>query len=95
MYKKQIPVDDLRLGMYVIELDRAWLGTPFDFQGFPVTSEDQIDALKAHCRSVYVDPERQHRALQRPAAISVTPLPPLPKLARPPLRQTTREGHTS
>src|SRR5512145_1441246 len=46
--------------MYVVELDRAWLGTPFDFQGFPVTTEDQIDALRAHCASVYIDPEREH-----------------------------------
>ena len=60
MNKRQIAVQDLRLGMYVVELDRAWLGTPFDFQGFPVTTEDQIDALRAHCASVYIDPERQH-----------------------------------
>ena len=47
MYKRQIPVEDLRLGMYVVELDRAWLGTPFDFQGFPLTTEDQIDQCKS------------------------------------------------
>ena len=58
MNKKQIPVDELRLGMYVTELDRPWLGTPFPFQGFPVTSTDQIAALKQHCKTVFVDPER-------------------------------------
>ena len=49
MNKKRIPVDELRGGMYVTELDRPWLGTPFPFQGFPITSADQIAALKQHC----------------------------------------------
>jgi HD-GYP domain-containing protein (c-di-GMP phosphodiesterase class II) len=57
--KKQVAVDDLELGMYVIELDRSWLGTPFDFQGFPLTSEEQIESLKVYCRTVYVDPDRE------------------------------------
>jgi len=59
MNKKQIRVEDLRLGMYVVELDRSWLGTPFDFQGFPLTSEEQIQSIKAYCKSVFVDPERE------------------------------------
>ena len=59
MNKKQVAVDDLRIGMYVVELDRSWLGTPFDFQGFPLTSEEQIQSLKVYCRSVFVDPERE------------------------------------
>ena len=59
MLKKAIPVSDLKLGMYVIELDRPWLGTPFDFQGFPLTSEEQIDQLRQYCAIVYIDPERE------------------------------------
>ena len=58
MNKKQIPVGELRLGMYVTELDRPWLGTPFPFQGFPITSADQIAALKQHCKTVFIDLER-------------------------------------
>jgi HD-GYP domain-containing protein (c-di-GMP phosphodiesterase class II) len=58
MYKREISVTDLRLGMYVVELDRPWLGTPFDFQGFPLTHENQIDQLKQYCKIVYVDPQR-------------------------------------
>ena len=58
MNKREIAVSDLRLGMYVVELDRPWLGTPFDFQGFPLTHENQIDQLKQYCQVVYVDPER-------------------------------------
>ena len=59
MEKKQIPVEDLRFGMYVLELDRPWLGTPFLFQGFPIASDEQIEELRKHCRTVYIDPERQ------------------------------------
>ena len=59
MDKKQIPVEKLRPGMYVAELDRPWLGTPFKFQGFPITSPDQIDELKQHCKTVFIDLERE------------------------------------
>jgi cyclic di-GMP phosphodiesterase len=59
MHKRQLSVHDLELGMYVVELDRPWLGTPFDFQGFPLTAQDQIDQLKAYCKFVYVDVERE------------------------------------
>jgi HD-GYP domain-containing protein (c-di-GMP phosphodiesterase class II) len=45
--------------MYVIELDRPWLGTPFDFQGFPLTSPAQIEQLKQYCKIVYIDPDRE------------------------------------
>jgi HD-GYP domain-containing protein (c-di-GMP phosphodiesterase class II) len=59
MFKKLVPVSDLQLGMYVIELDRPWLGTPFDFQGFPLTSPEQIQQLRQYCKVVYIDPERE------------------------------------
>lgn len=57
-YKVQIPIEELRLGMYVVELDRPWIGTKFAFQGFPLESDDQIEQLRSYCKSVYVDPER-------------------------------------
>src|SRR6185436_15212003 len=56
---KKLPVANLRVGMYVVELDRPWLGTPFDFQGFPLTGQEQIDQLKAYCKFVYIDVERE------------------------------------
>lgn len=46
---------DLKLGMYVAELDRPWLGTPFWFQGFLIEDDHQIADLQACCRSVRVD----------------------------------------
>ena len=59
MYKKEVSVDDLRVGMWVVELDRPWLGTPFDFQGFPVISQEEIELLRKYCKVVYIDPERE------------------------------------
>ncbi len=58
MNKKQIPVEELKLGMYVSELDRPWLTAPFVFQGFPITSVHQIDELKQYCKTVFIDVDR-------------------------------------
>src|SRR5580658_1476165 len=59
MDKKEIPVEELNIGMYVVELDRPWLGTPFVFQGFPITSERLIEEVKKRCKTVFIDVERQ------------------------------------
>jgi putative nucleotidyltransferase with HDIG domain len=53
--RKRIDVHSLRLGMYVAELDRPWLGTPFLFQGFEIRSQEEIDELRRYCKSVYID----------------------------------------
>lgn len=49
-----VDVNELEVGMYVVELDRPWLETPFLFQGFYIRNHDEIDELKAHCKQVYV-----------------------------------------
>ena len=46
------PVSELRFGMYIAELDRPWTETPFRFQGFVLTTEQQLEALKKYCKSV-------------------------------------------
>jgi len=61
MSKKEVRVDQLKLGMYVLELDRPWLGTPFAFQGFPLTAQHQIDEIAKYCKSVFIDVERSTR----------------------------------
>lgn len=52
--QRRIGVDQLKIGMYVVELDRPWLGSPFLFQGFPITSTAELDRLRSCCRYVYV-----------------------------------------
>jgi HD-GYP domain-containing protein (c-di-GMP phosphodiesterase class II) len=56
--KKRIPVSELRFGMYIAELDRPWTDTPFVFQGFVLSNEQQLEALRKYCHSVIVDVER-------------------------------------
>ena len=41
--------------MYVSELDRPWLETPFILQGFTITSLEEIDTIAEHCEFVYVE----------------------------------------
>ncbi len=53
--KLAVAVDDLRVGMFVSSLDRAWLETPFLLQGFSIKGEEDIELLKNHCTYVYID----------------------------------------
>src|SRR5690242_15686783 len=53
-----VSTDDLRLGMFVADLDRPWLGTPFLLQGFLIESQDDMDKLRRYCEFVHVDRSR-------------------------------------
>lgn len=53
--KIKVDVRDLQLGMYVAELDRPWLETPFLLQGFELRDNREIEELKKRCQYVYVD----------------------------------------
>ncbi|MFQ5633702.1 MAG: HD-GYP domain-containing protein [Gammaproteobacteria bacterium] len=55
-----VPVqcEQLEPGMYVAELDRSWLHTPFEARGFLITQISQIEALQRCCEYVYIDPKR-------------------------------------
>ncbi len=52
--------------MYIAELDRPWTDTPFMFQGFMLSTPQQLDALKKYCATVIVDLERS-AAIEAPA----------------------------
>lgn len=56
--KRKMEVEGLCVGMYVSELDRPWLDTPFLFQGFVIRSKNEIDELQEHCQFVYIDLEQ-------------------------------------
>lgn len=51
----QIPVTGLKIGMYVAELDRPWLETPFILQGFPIRTLEDIEEIAKHCEWVIVE----------------------------------------
>ena len=56
--KEIVAAPDLRIGMFVAELDRPWLESPFLMQGFVVEDEETLAQLRGLCRFVYVDPTR-------------------------------------
>ena len=53
--KLKLNAVDLRPGMYVCELDRPWLETPFMLQGFELKNDADIQAVRQHCEWVYID----------------------------------------
>ena len=52
---KKTTVSQLDIGMFVCELDRPWLGTPFLLEGVLIENDDQIRQMKGLCEFVYVD----------------------------------------
>ena len=44
--------------MYVAQLDRSWLETPFIERGFVVDENEHVGLLRKFCKHVYVDVER-------------------------------------
>ncbi len=56
--KRQISVDNLKFGVYIQALDRPWTETQFMYQGFVLTTQVQLDALKKYCKYVYIDTEK-------------------------------------
>lgn len=49
---------DLSIGMFVDELDRPWLESPFLLQGFLIENEAMLGQVQRECRFVYVDRSR-------------------------------------
>lgn len=66
--KLYIPVSQLTLGMYIVELDRSWLDTPFMFQGFELQNQAQLRAVKNICDYVYIDTTKSKRREFQPIA---------------------------
>ena len=53
--KVRVECSELELGMFVCELDRPWLDSPFLIQGFYINEPDELDQLRDVCDYVYVD----------------------------------------
>ena len=68
----KIYTTDLKVGMFVADLDRPWVDTPFLLQGFLVENQEQILALRTHCEYVIVDRARSTGdQFEAPAATAV------------------------
>lgn len=44
--------------MFVADLDRPWMDTPFLLQGFMLDTADQVQQVQAHCQWAMIDPMR-------------------------------------
>lgn len=70
--EQRMDVDDLRLGMFVCRLDRPWEETPYLLQGVGLSSTEDLEAIRALCRHVYIDRRRQVVITPRPALTRTT-----------------------
>lgn len=57
-HRFQVSVDALQAGLYVAELDRPWLDTPFLLPGFLIDSEAELQTMRRTCSFAYVDLDR-------------------------------------
>ena len=57
-HKVSLPALDLQLGMFVSDIDRPWIDTPFLMQGFLIEDESQIATLQHFCQTVTIDRSR-------------------------------------
>ncbi|HLD13135.1 MAG TPA: HD-GYP domain-containing protein [Burkholderiales bacterium] len=70
--RKKIDVQDVQIGMYVVDLDRPWRETRFMFQGFEVRSQEDLDQLKHTCQYVYILTDYNPLAPPKPATKNPT-----------------------
>lgn len=70
-----VKVEDLQPGMYITRLDRPWLDSPFLFQGFTLTDQDQIREVQQVCEFVYVESARCAPEVVLPRASASRPPP--------------------
>lgn len=50
--------EDLKLGMYISELDKPWIESPFLFQGFLLKDTENLQQVLSTCKYVYIDTEK-------------------------------------
>ncbi|MFK5948330.1 MAG: HD-GYP domain-containing protein [Methylococcales bacterium] len=45
-------------GMFISRLDRPWIDTPFWLQGFFLRTNEELEAIRKYCNSIYIDISR-------------------------------------
>ncbi|TKB81373.1 MAG: DUF3391 domain-containing protein [Nitrospira sp.] len=81
MAHRTIPLSDLKVGMYLIGVDRSWLHTPFLRHKFEISTQSEIDTLRASgIAEVTIDTERGLDLV----VPEVKPADPAPALENPP-----------
>ena len=77
----KVPAMSLEPGMFIAELDRPWLETPFALQGFVVRDTNEILYVSDYVDHVYVDAEYRGRPLSLALATAPTAPDPRKRLA--------------
>ncbi|MFO1390562.1 HD-GYP domain-containing protein [Cellvibrio sp.] len=80
----KLHISQLKLGMYVSELDISWLETHFEVQGILISSQKDIDAIANYAVFVWVDP------LKAAPLVKQSLLGIEPKGVAAPIKQRTR-----
>jgi HD-GYP domain-containing protein (c-di-GMP phosphodiesterase class II) len=60
VHRYRINTELLKLGMFIAELDRPWLDTPFLIEGLLLSGQDELLTLRKICHYVYVDLEKSN-----------------------------------
>jgi HD-GYP domain-containing protein (c-di-GMP phosphodiesterase class II) len=69
----RVAVWNLELGLFVSELDRPWIDTPFLLQGFLLDNDDDLENLRNCCKYVYVDLKLSDEAVAAKLSETVAP----------------------
>lgn len=68
----KVAASQLQVGMYVVELDRPWLETPFLTQGFDIRHRSEVAKVAQYCDHVFVlrqgVPRKKHEPKKFPTA---------------------------
>jgi HD-GYP domain-containing protein (c-di-GMP phosphodiesterase class II) len=51
----KVAVKDVKKGMFISELDRPWIDSPFLLQGFTIGTDEEIEKIKACCKYIFID----------------------------------------
>ena len=88
---KQIHIDQLTAGMFLVGVDQSWFKTPFLFHKRLICGEDDIDKLRqAGIRQVTIDPERGKDCASE--AASTPPVLPVARALQEPQKESLQES---
>jgi HD-GYP domain-containing protein (c-di-GMP phosphodiesterase class II) len=96
---KKVAVKDLSIGMFVEDLDRPWIDTPFLIQGFLIEDGEQLEQLRQTCQWVLIDPSRSvgdaFEAPPRPEPLAPRDLGSAPRVITQTLRRPAGPATTT
>jgi len=73
-HREKIDVADLRVGMFVVELDKPWEESSFMFQGLEIKTTADITAVQKECSFVWVDYDEFSMSQNKPST-GLNPVP--------------------